>query len=77
VRRHGASFAVASGGDELPGLHLAAQLLHGLPRKNFADEPSVFLGFSESSGWNMTPDEALLLAHELVHAAEQIKAAKA
>lgn len=46
-------------------------------QKNFAAEPSVFLGLGESSGWDMTPDEALLLAHELVLAAEQIKAAKA
>jgi len=47
------------------------------PTKTFARETSIFLGFGESEGVDMTPGEALLLAHELVHAVGQIKAAAA
>ena len=48
------------------------------PQKTVGVEPSVFFGVGwRGRGWKMTPDEALLLAHELVHAAEQIKAATA
>jgi len=47
------------------------------PQKNFGREPVIFMGRGEDAGTEMMLEEALLLAHELVLAVEQVRAATA